>query len=150
MQTLYTIRVSMIYALVKVMPLLLLAILFHAMALFVFPAFQYGSILTLLYTCYRYWSYYLIRYELNTDVLLVTEGWLNRRTDTMELSRIRDYVINRPLWMRIFNLMNLTLYTTDNTNREITLQGIPASDLTDTLRDLVRAARLRNKIIDIS
>jgi hypothetical protein len=52
--------------------------------------------------------------------------------------------------MRILKIMTLTLFTTDKQDVVIALNGIPQSNLNDTIRDLVQRARAKSKIIEIN
>lgn len=150
MNTIYELRPSPMYALVKIFPLLCLS-------LFLLPiAYCFGSYLVIgaltltLVAVYKYLRIYTIRYLISPEVLRIRNGIFFRRIDSMELFRIKDYMITQPFWMQLYGLMNFRLFTTDDTNREITLTGIPYSDLADNIRELVQQARLKNRIIEIS
>src|SRR5689334_21667869 len=52
-------------------------------------------------------------YRLTTERLLTTVGILSRRTETLELYRVRDIDINEPLLLRLYGLQNIELRTSD-------------------------------------
>jgi uncharacterized membrane protein YdbT with pleckstrin-like domain len=150
MNYLYVLRPSPLFALARVLPHILLSIIFMGGAYLYWQPLCLGAVVCLLIAWYHYLSTYLIRYSITSDVLQVRTGIFFKQTDAMELFRIRDYVITQPLWMQCFKLMNLRLLSTDISSSAIVLTGIPDSDLTDHLRELVQQARLKNHILEIS
>lgn len=50
--------------------------------------------------------------------------------------------------MRVFNVMTITLITTDETNPLLKLEGIPFSNIDETIRDLVQKNRRNNRIFE--
>lgn len=150
MNYLYVLRPSPLFALAKVLPHISLSGLFMVVAYLYWQPLCLGAVVCLLIAWYHYLSTCLIRYSITTDVLQVRTGIFFKQTDNLELFRIRDYVITQPFWMQFFKLMNLRLLCTDTSNTSIVLTGIPDSDLTEHLRDLVQQARLKNHIVEIS
>ncbi|HEK22079.1 MAG TPA: PH domain-containing protein [Bacteroidetes bacterium] len=150
MKYLYVLRPSPLYAMVCVLPLILLSSLFLGAAYYSWPVLCIGAVICLLIAWYHYLQIIFIRYMISAEVLLISTGIFFKQTDSMELFRIKDYVITQPFWMQVFRLMNVQLISTDKTGPYVMLRGIPSSDLMDTLRELVQQARLRNHIIEIS
>jgi len=64
--------------------------------------------------------------------------------------RIKDYVVRQSAVMRIFGIMSVTLLTTDLTTGTLVLQGIPLSNIAETIRGLVQRARMKNRIFEIN
>ncbi|MBT2560141.1 PH domain-containing protein [Pedobacter sp. ISL-68] len=143
-------RPSPIYALVKILPLAVLSLLLVYLSLYAGPLIIVPGMIIPIVAAYKYFYIYCTRYLLTRDELQVTSGIFTKRTESTELFRIKDYVITQPFWMRIFHLMSVKLFTSDRTTKEILLSGIPASDFTQVLQDLVREARLRNNAVEIS
>lgn len=150
MKYLYTLRPSPLYAMVCVLPLILLSCLFLGAAYYSWPVCCIGAVICLLIAWYHYLQINFIRYVISTEVLLISTGIFFKKTDSMALFRIKDYVITQPFWMQVFRLMNVRLISTDQSSQFVVLRGIPSSDLMDTLGELVQQARLRNRIIEIS
>lgn len=147
----YTFRPHPVYALAKTVPALILAGLVSLIGFYIHPLFILPAIGVCLWGWYRYFYICTIKYELDTHSLQMTTGLFGQRIDSLELFRIRDYVITRPLLMRIAGLMNLTLVSTDKTNHTLTMSGIPfAPNLIDQLQESVRAARQNNKILELN
>lgn len=77
-------------------------------------------------------------YILKKDRLLVERGILRRKTDELELFRVRDFQLDEPLLMRAFNLGNIILVTTDKTTPIVQLDAIfNIREVHENLRKLV-------------
>lgn len=76
------------------------------------------------------------KYELTDQRLKTHEGVLNKKTDTLELYRVKDTEIARPFWLRLIGRGNIILHTSDRTTPTLVLQAIakPAEQV-----ELIRA-----------
>lgn len=84
--------------------------------------------------------------EITTQRLRVTRGVLSKRTDELELYRVRDITFLQPLMLRMFNKGTLLLTTGDSTSPELRLEGIPADPtLRDRFREAVEECRDRKR-----
>lgn len=99
---------------------------------------------------YRFYRIKNTLYILTAETLKVRTGIFNYTLITLELYRVKDYIVTQSFILRLFKLMNLTLYTTDRQDVVVSLRGIPQSHLSDTIRDLVQKARAKSKIIEIN
>ena len=83
-------------------------------------------------------------FELSCQRLRLRTGVLNRRTDEIELYRVKDTIIEEPFWLRLFGLGTLVLETSDRSHPELSIPAI--ADVTG-LRENVRASveRLRDQ-----
>mgnify|MGYP003430471167 CR=1 FL=1 len=64
------------------------------------------------------WCYLVIKcskYTLTSQRLKYTYGVLNQKEDQMELYRIKDYRLEKPLYLRVFGLSNIYVDTSDRT-----------------------------------
>jgi uncharacterized membrane protein YdbT with pleckstrin-like domain len=145
-----TIRPSAIYALLMAIPLFTAALAFLGLAWLLLNAFSLISVFFSGTALYRYWQIRQIVYSLDPEVLHISSGIFLRRTDSLELYRVKDYIVTRNLLMQVFGLMNLTLLTTDLTGPVIILKGIPKSDLPDLIRERVQLARQNSKIVELN
>ena len=145
-----TIRPSAIYALLMVIPLFVSALALLGLAWELLHTLILISILCSGIALYRYWQIRQTVYSLDPEVLHISTGIFLRRTDSLELYRVKDYIVTRNLLMQVFGLMNLTLLTTDLTGPVIILRGIPKSDLPDIIRERVQRARQNNKIVELN
>lgn len=84
--------------------------------------------------------------EITTQRLRVTRGVLSKRTDELELYRVRDITFLQPFILRLFDKGTLLLTTGDSTSPELRLEGIPADpNLRDRFRDAVEECRDRKR-----
>ena len=59
------------------------------------------------------------KYELTTERLKTRYGVLNKKTDELELYRVRDYKFEQPFFLRLFSLGNIVLQTSDKSHPEV-------------------------------
>lgn len=98
---------------------------------------------------YMLWQYLLISqqsYKLTNERLVLHRGVLNKVTDELELYRVKDHRLEKPLFLRIFGLGNIILITSDQLNKEVKMIALKDSEkLKESLRRLVEdSRRLRN------
>ena len=86
----------------------------------------------------------------NTCAKYFNPAFSIKQIDTVELFRVKDYIITEPFLMQVFKLMDLHLKTTDPGNPILWLRGIPQSDIIDIIRERVLETRKHNQIIEIN
>ncbi len=138
------------FAFLKTFPLILLASALLLLAWWLSPYFIFFSLAATAMACYRFLFIRNSRYLITVEVIRISRGIFFKRTDQIEMFRIKDYIITQPLMLQLFKLMDLTLKSTDPENPVIWLRGIPESDIIDTIRDYVQEARKHNKIFEIN
>ncbi len=103
-------------------------------------------VVPLIYWFYRWLELRSRVYEVTTERLKITQGILAKRSDDLELYRVRDLALNQPFLYRLFNRADLVLNTTDTTTPVVVLECIPdAYALRDRLRTAVEACRDRKR-----
>jgi uncharacterized membrane protein YdbT with pleckstrin-like domain len=107
-------------------------------------------LLLLLPLAWAAWRFFVVRcqrYELTTERLRITTGVLNQHIDEVELYRVKDILMTRPLWMRLTGLASLHLQTSD---RSLPVLNIPAIrdglELREQLRAQVEQIRDRKRV----
>ncbi|MDB5135434.1 MAG: Bacterial rane flanked domain protein [Mucilaginibacter sp.] len=140
---------SMIFAFLKTFPLLLLAVTFLLLAWWLSPLFIFSSLAVIAAGWYRFLYIRNSRYVITPEVIRISRGIFFKRTDQVELFRVKDYIVTQPFLLQLFHLMDLTLKSTDPENPVIWLRGIPESDIIDTIRERVQETRQHNKIFEI-
>lgn len=91
-----------------------------------------------------------IKYELTTERLRTRYGVLNKKTDELELYRVRDYQFEQPFFLRLFSLGNIVLQTSDRSHPEVTLRAIPdGENLRERLRTHVEACRTTKRVREV-
>src|SRR5581483_3197507 len=53
------------------------------------------------------------RYDVTSERLCITSGIFSKRTEELELYRVRDITLIEPFSLRMFSLGNIELWTTD-------------------------------------
>lgn len=99
---------------------------------------------------YKFLYIIYIQYLITNETITIRSGLIARRYDSLEMYRVKDYIVEQTVIMRIFKLMTVHLYTTDMTNKTLKLEGLPVSDIMNRIRELVQIARLRNRIFEIN
>ncbi len=90
------------------------------------------------------------KYELTSERLRTSHGILNKKTDELELYRIRDYKLDQPFFLRMFSLSNITLETSDRSDPQIVLQAIPnGEELREKLRTHVEECRTKKRVREV-
>jgi uncharacterized membrane protein YdbT with pleckstrin-like domain len=74
------------------------------------------------------------------------EGVFSLSKNFLELYRVKDYEVSQSFFMRIFNLMNVRLHTSDKTSPILDFTGIPKSDVTEIIRNWVEIERKRKGV----
>jgi uncharacterized membrane protein YdbT with pleckstrin-like domain len=145
-----TLKPSPIFAFLKITPFMFIALTATWLAYHLAPSFIYLSILLLLFMLYRYIYIRRAIYLVTPEYIRISTGIFIKRIDTVELFRVKDYVITEPLLMQLFKLMDLQLKTTDPENPVLWLRGIPQTDIIDILRHRVLETRKHNQIVEIN
>jgi uncharacterized membrane protein YdbT with pleckstrin-like domain len=76
-------------------------------------------------------------YTLTSQRLLLSQGVLTRRTDQLELFRVKDTVVVEPFFMRLVGLGNVIINTNDVNTPTIVIQAVANPQ---QVRELVRGA----------
>jgi uncharacterized membrane protein YdbT with pleckstrin-like domain len=79
--------------------------------------------------------------------LRVTRGLLNRRSDELELFRVKDYTLEQPFLLRMVGLGNLRLLTSDSSTPTVELRAIGGvAEVREKLRNAVQSERDRKRV----
>lgn len=99
---------------------------------------------------YAFWQFLVVRcqrYELTTQRLKVHSGVLNKKTDELELYRVKDTRFDQPFFLRLFGLGNVILFSTDATTPTSTINGVKdAQQLREQIRTLVETRRDQKRV----
>jgi uncharacterized membrane protein YdbT with pleckstrin-like domain len=144
------IRPAAVFAFIKVFPLLICSAGFVFLAWRLWPGLIFLSLVCLALALYRYIYIRTIHYLVTPEIIRIRRGICFKRTDQVELFRIKDYILTQSLLLQLFRLMDLCLKSTDPVNPIVWLRGIPLSDLVDRLRERVQEARGHNQIVELN
>lgn len=100
------------------------------------------AVLPVLYVCWKTLELVMVRYEITSQRLVVNSGILLRRRDEIELHRMRDYRVIRPLWLVVLGLGMVHLVSRDETHPHKTLGPLACAY---GIADLIRRASLARK-----
>jgi uncharacterized membrane protein YdbT with pleckstrin-like domain len=104
-------------------------------------------IIPLLMWLIRWWATKCTTYELTTQRLRIRSGILSKKTDEMELFRVRDYTMDQPFLLRLVGLGNMTLITSDATTPTLAMRAIPGIEqVREKLRTAVQNERDRKRV----
>lgn len=149
-QQVITIRPARVFAFAHIAALMLLSTGFLLLAWRFWPVLVWISLFFVLLGLYRFWFIRCISYIITPETICIRRGIFFKRTDYVELYRVKDYILTQPFLLQIPGLMNLMLKSTDPETPIIWLRGIPASDLVETLRSYVQRVRKNNNIYEIN
>ncbi|MSU36030.1 MAG: PH domain-containing protein [Pedosphaera sp.] len=88
-----------------------------------------------------------IHYELTTERIRVRRGIFTKRTDELELYRVKDATIVEPFFYRLFGVGNIQITTTDASTPTLVLSAVRgAAGLRESLRHSVEACRKKKGV----
>lgn len=141
---------SAAFAFCKAAPFLIVAVLMMYLANRFLPGLIWLSVISAALALYRYLYIRRCSYLVTEQYIRLSQGIFFKRIATVELFRIKDYVIIEPFLLQLFRLMDLQLKTTDPENPTVWLRGIPQSDIVETLRERILETRRHNQTIELN
>jgi len=105
------------------------------LGLYIVCALTFFLVIPVFYAIWRWIDTRSHRYSVTDQRVRVTQGVLNKRTDSIELYRVKDVVLLEPFGLRLFGLGNVELRTSDMTSPLLVLRAVPG------------AAALREKVL---
>jgi len=86
-------------------------------------------------------------YQVTSERIKIIDGVLNRRTEELELYRVRDYKLTEPFWLRLFGLGNIIISSTDNSNPTVVFHAIhDPNGRREELRKYVETCRDKKRV----
>jgi uncharacterized membrane protein YdbT with pleckstrin-like domain len=87
------------------------------------------------------------QYEVTTERIRMTTGILTRRTDELELYRVKDVTLVEPLAMRLFGCGNIVVTTNDASTPTLELFCLKgARELREQMRQSIEICRDRKRV----
>jgi uncharacterized membrane protein YdbT with pleckstrin-like domain len=89
-----------------------------------------------------------VHYRITERRVVIEHGLLSKRLEQIDVYRIKDYVVERPLGQRLVGTGNLILHTMDQTTPRLDLMGLPTDvvALYEALRAAAEAERQRRGV----
>ena len=107
-------------------------------------------VVPIFYALWRWIDTRMTEYELTSQRLVLRSGVFNRKTEEIELYRVRDSSLDEPLFLRLFGTGNIVLYATDASAASFVLRAVKAAaDVRQKLRAAVEAARDQKRVRSI-
>lgn len=99
---------------------------------------------------WRYWETINTVYVVTSERLFVRQGIFTKHEEEVELYRVKDYSVQQPFFLRLFDLYNLKLNTSDSRLAIVNFAGIPeAYKVRDIIRMRVESLRTEKNIREV-
>jgi len=86
-------------------------------------------------------------YEVTTERIKVSRGIFSRRTDEMELYRVKDLTLIEPFFFRMFGLGSVIMTTNDASTPTLTIHAVKrVKELREELRQAVEVCRDKKRV----
>jgi len=104
-------------------------------------------VIPIFYAIWKWIELRSVHYELTTQRVKLRQGIFSKRTDELELYRVKDSTVIEPFWQRLFGLGNIVITTNDTTTPTLTLEALPdAKDTREKLRGAIEECRDRKRV----
>jgi len=104
-------------------------------------------VVPIFYALWRWIDTRMTEYELTSQRLVLSSGVFNRRTEEIELYRVRDTSLDEPLLLRLFGAGNVVVFATDSSTPSFVLRAVRgASAVRQKLRAAVEVARDQKRV----
>src|SRR5215470_15926615 len=89
-------------------------------------------------------------FELTTQRFKVTSGVFTKKTETLELYRVKDIETQQPFISRLVGIENIKMTTTDASSPVVLVDAVPSSvGFADKLRNQVEIIRQQKRVREI-
>ena len=127
-------------------------------AIYAFLSQRYETSLYVVLLCFLpmqviVWNFFKVhctRYILTNERLTIITGVLNRKTEEIELYRIKDSSFEEPLIYRFFGVGNIRLETSDRSMATVYMRALPhGKAFREDLRRCVEAIREKKNVREV-
>jgi len=103
-------------------------------------------VIPLLVVFFKWIALNFLTYEITTERVKVIKGIFGKRTDELELYRVKDTSLIEPFVFRMFGVGNISIVTNDATTPGLELHAIKnAKDVREKLRASIEECRARKR-----
>ena len=131
-------------------PLLIAAVVVGLSAFLAYKYSPWALILAgvaAMYVIARIISIKAIYYELTTERIRLRRGILTKRTDELELYRVKDVTVVEPFLYRLFGIGNIEVTTNDASTPQLNLKAVRgALVLRESLRQSIETVREKKRV----
>ncbi len=90
------------------------------------------------------------RYTVTTERVGLRRGVLTKRTDSIELYRVKDTTVVEPFFLRLFGLADIVLSSSDRTTPLLVLHAVPnGMGLREKIRANVERLRVQKSVREV-
>ncbi|MGB0870315.1 MAG: PH domain-containing protein [Flavobacteriales bacterium] len=129
--------------------LLISGLFFVNNQIFILVALVFSPILLIIFA-YKFWFIITSSYSITEDNIVYERGVFSKKTDFLELYRIKDYTIDKPFIFRLLGVSKLVLISSDKTNPQLLIEGVKVKeDFIDNLRFKVEEQRKHKRVYEV-
>jgi len=100
------------------------------------------TVIPFLVVLIKWWQLKATVFEITSERIKITVGILNKRMNTLELYRVKDFILEMPFFLRLFRRGTIRIITSDPSNPELAIVAVPkAKPLLDEIRRCVELRR---------
>jgi len=112
--------------------------------------FPIGAVVAAIPLVYMFVKWIVVKnhkYKVTSERIFYTTGIFSKKTEALELYRVRDVDMYEPFWQRLFKLGNVSLTTSDKTTPVFILKAVPnPAELMNSIRKHVELRRDVKKV----
>ncbi len=125
----------------------IISLIIIVLGLMFFPIAAALVLIPLVYIMIKWIGVRNHRYKVTTERIFYTTGIFSKKTEALELYRVRDVDMYEPFWQRLFKLGNISLTTSDKTSMNFLLKAVPnPAELMNNIRKHVEIRRDVKKV----
>src|SRR5438445_5838789 len=99
---------------------------------------------------WKYLELRCFRYTVTTERVGLRRGILTKRTDSIELYRVKDTTVIEPFFLRLFGLADIVLSSSDRTTPLLVLHAVPnGMGLREQIRASVERLRVQKSVREV-
>ena len=122
--------------------MIIVAVIVLVLSLMFFPLAAVLTVIPLFYVFVKWLVVKNHKYKVTTERIFYTTGIFSKKTEAMELYRVRDVDMYEPFWQRLFKLGNIAITSSDKTAQNFLLKAVPnPSELLNNIRKNVEIRR---------
>ncbi len=122
--------------------MIIISLIIITVSVLFFPLAAVLVVIPLVYLFIKWLTVKNHRYKVTTERIFYTTGIFSKKTEALELYRVRDVDMYEPFWQRIFKLGNVALTTSDKTSMNFLLKAVPKpAELMNNIRKNVEMRR---------
>jgi membrane protein YdbS with pleckstrin-like domain len=107
----------------------------------------FGAIVAIPYALWKYLVVKHQKFEVTSQRIMAHSGVLSKKTEELELYRVRDTKFDQPFFLRLFGLGNIVIISNDATTPISVIPAIKgARDLREQIRSLVEDRRDQKRV----